>query len=650
MAVIRLDSDERRKAIVRAAVPLFARKGFAGTTTRELAEAAGISEALLFKHFPSKQSLYREIRQLGCEGDPALETLASLPPSTATLVWMMRFMVRHFLGADGERARRARFAAAAGRAQFSRRRRICARAVRGGVRARPAAVRGLLRGGGRGRRYRRAIRGRATGRPRNLFWFAQHVPAMLALAGLPGRNCVPYEGTLDELVDEATAFILRGIGMRDDAIAAGAGAGARDRRGGLNGGKSVMDGDLKTFVRLDEDGSDAVARAPARRGRRRAAEAEDWCAGSSSSGCCSRWCSAGCTASTGSATRRSRISSPATSRRRRRSRRSRRPPQTVPRSATGIGSLAAVQQVTVTPEVGGRVTEILFKPGDAVKAGDPLVQLNDAPDRADLANYEAQARWAAASLERARAVGARGRSARSRMSIEWQSQLDQARASILKTQAIIDQKQVKAPFAGRLGMRQVNLGEIVTPGSKLVTLTDLHQLYANFTLPSTMREQVKLGQEVEVTVDAFPGRIFKAKITTIEPQIRTDTRMMSVQATLPNPDEALLPGMFVNAAVVLPPEPDRVVLPETAVDYTLYGDSVYLVREDGDRRRRQAGAEGVPHAGQDRQALGAARSRCCPASSRATRSSRPGRSNCRTAGPSSSPASRRPPPAKPTPQ
>src|SRR4029079_9014172 len=104
MAVIRLDGDERRKAIVRAAVPLFARKGFAGTTTRELAEAAGISEALLFKHFPSKQSLYREIRQLGCEGDPALETLAILPPSTATLVRMLRFMVRPFLGADGSDA------------------------------------------------------------------------------------------------------------------------------------------------------------------------------------------------------------------------------------------------------------------------------------------------------------------------------------------------------------------------------------------------------------------------------------------------------------------------------------------------------------------------------------------------------------------
>jgi multidrug efflux system membrane fusion protein len=254
--------------------------------------------------------------------------------------------------------------------------------------------------------------------------------------------------------------------------------------------------------------------------------------------------------------------------------------ETVPRSATGIGSLAAVQEVTVTPEIGGRVTDILFKPGEAVKAGDPLVQINDAPERADLANYEAQARWAAASLERAKLLAQRQVGPQQNVD-QWQSQLDQARAQILKTQAIIDQKRVKAPFAGRLGVRQVDLGEIVTTSSKIANLVDLHQLYVNFTLPSMMRDKVKLGQEVEVTVDAFPGRDFKAKITTIEPEIRADTRMMTLQATMPNLDEALLPGMFVSAAVILPPEPDRVVLPETAVDYTLYGDSVYLVREDG---------------------------------------------------------------------
>src|SRR5215469_7379651 len=107
MATIRLDSDERRKTIVAAAVPLFARKGFAGTTTRELAEAAGISEALLFRHFPSKKHLYGEILQLGCKGDPALERIAALEPSTATLVGMTHFMVRYFLlGAGGGTATR----------------------------------------------------------------------------------------------------------------------------------------------------------------------------------------------------------------------------------------------------------------------------------------------------------------------------------------------------------------------------------------------------------------------------------------------------------------------------------------------------------------------------------------------------------------
>lgn len=228
MAVVRLDSDERRKAIVRAAVPLFARKGFAGTTTRELAEAAGISEGLLFKHFPSKQSLYREIRQRGCEGDPALEALANLPPSTATLIWMLRFMVRHFLGIaesergeldsrlrlvahsfleDGEYAREL-FEAVSERVLPLFEASYEAAVAAGDIIVQSGIV--LQSGAAR------------PGRPRNLFWFAQHVPAMLALAKLPGRNCVPCEGTLDELVDEAAAFILRGIGMRDAAIAAAA--------------------------------------------------------------------------------------------------------------------------------------------------------------------------------------------------------------------------------------------------------------------------------------------------------------------------------------------------------------------------------------------------------------------------------------------
>jgi membrane fusion protein, multidrug efflux system len=254
--------------------------------------------------------------------------------------------------------------------------------------------------------------------------------------------------------------------------------------------------------------------------------------------------------------------------------------QNVPRFATAFGSLAAVHQVTITPEVGGKVTAIPFTAGAEVKAGDPLVQLNDGPERGDLANYEAQARMAALSLERNTRLESRQFASRETVD-QNQTQLDQARAQIVKTQAIIGQKLIRAPFAGRLGIRQIEVGQFVSPGAPLVTLTDLKELYVNFTLASSWRGQIALGQQVNVTADAFPGRIFTATIATIEPQIRADTRTLTAQATLANPDEALLPGMFVNAAVVLPPDADRVVLPETAVDYTLYGDSVYVIREDG---------------------------------------------------------------------
>jgi len=254
--------------------------------------------------------------------------------------------------------------------------------------------------------------------------------------------------------------------------------------------------------------------------------------------------------------------------------------QNVPRFASAIGSLAAVHQVTITPEVGGKVTAIHFTAGAVIKAGDPLVQLNDAPERGDLGNYEAQARYAATTLQRNSHLANNQYASRETVD-QNQSQLDQARAQIAKTEAIIGQKLIRAPFAGRLGIRQVEVGQYVSPGAAIVTLTDLKELYVNFTLASTWRGQIALGQKVKVTADAFPGRVFSATITTIEPQIRADTRTMSAQATLDNADEALLPGMFVNTAVVLPAETDRVVLPETAVDYTLYGDSVYVIREDG---------------------------------------------------------------------
>ena len=254
--------------------------------------------------------------------------------------------------------------------------------------------------------------------------------------------------------------------------------------------------------------------------------------------------------------------------------------EAVPRFATGIGSVTAVHQVTINPEVGGRVTKIFFEPGNTVKAGDPLVQLNNEPERGDLASYQAQARWAETTLERSSQLAQREFAARETVD-QKQSQLDQAQAMILKTEALIAQKLIRAPFSGQLGTRQIEVGQYLTPGAPIVTLTDLSMLYVNFTLPAQMRPQIAVGQRVTVTADAFSGRTFVAETTTIEPQVSADTRTMTVQATMQNPDNALLPGMFVNAAVMLPPQPDAMVLPETAVDYTLYGDSVYVIREDG---------------------------------------------------------------------
>jgi AcrR family transcriptional regulator len=214
MATIRLDSDERRKAIVAAVVPLFARKGFAGATTRELAEAAGISEALLFRHFPSKKHLYGEILSRGCEGDPALERLSTLEASTLTLVRMTHYMVRYFLGATeadtAERDSRLRlvlhsfledgeYARELFETIFERVHPLFAASVEAAAAAGDLVPGPLF--------------------PANNFWFGHHVAAMIAFVFLPARACLAYQGTLTSLVEETCWFLLRGIGMTDAVIA-----------------------------------------------------------------------------------------------------------------------------------------------------------------------------------------------------------------------------------------------------------------------------------------------------------------------------------------------------------------------------------------------------------------------------------------------
>jgi membrane fusion protein, multidrug efflux system len=252
--------------------------------------------------------------------------------------------------------------------------------------------------------------------------------------------------------------------------------------------------------------------------------------------------------------------------------------EVVPNLLIVVGELAAVHQVNVTSDVSGRITDIMFTPGANVKAGSPLVQLFDGPEQGDLANFKAQATGAQLALDRAKQLAARQFGPQSTADAA-QATYDQANAGIAKTEAIISQKLVRAPFDGELGVRHVEVGQYLTAGTQIVTLTDLSQLYANFAVTEKDSGQLKVGQTVRVTVDAYPGRTFEGKMTAIEPQIATDTRNIRVQATLDNPDRILKPGMFTTTTVVLPDKPPVVTVPETAVDYTLYGDSVFLITE-----------------------------------------------------------------------
>ena len=252
--------------------------------------------------------------------------------------------------------------------------------------------------------------------------------------------------------------------------------------------------------------------------------------------------------------------------------------EVIPNLLTAVGDLAAVHQVNVTSDVSGRITDIMFTAGSSVKAGSPLVQLFDGPEQGDLASFKAQATGAQLALDRAKQLASRQFGPQATADAA-QATFDQASAGIAKTQAIISQKLVRAPFDGELGVRHVEVGQFLTAGTQIVSLTDLSHLYANFTVTEKDSGNLKVGQTVRIAVDAYPGRPFEGKITAIEPQIATDTRNIRVQATIANPDHILKPGMFTTTTVVLPDKPAVVTVPETAVDYTLYGDSVYLIAE-----------------------------------------------------------------------
>jgi membrane fusion protein (multidrug efflux system) len=248
---------------------------------------------------------------------------------------------------------------------------------------------------------------------------------------------------------------------------------------------------------------------------------------------------------------------------------------------TAVGSLAAYQGVTVTTEAAGIVSEIAFEAGSRVQAGDLLVKFDVSVLEAQLQSAQARAELANLNVDRARDLFAHNTTSKAELD-STEAQFKQAQADVNATKAAIDQKIIRAPFAGQLGIRQINRGQFVDRGNPIVSLQALDPIYANFTLPQQRLEQIATGMPVQLTCDALPGVVVEGKITAINGEIESSTRNVRVQATLPNHDERLRPGMFANVAVILPNIENLLVIPSAAVLNAPYGDSVFVIEEKKD--------------------------------------------------------------------
>jgi membrane fusion protein (multidrug efflux system) len=245
---------------------------------------------------------------------------------------------------------------------------------------------------------------------------------------------------------------------------------------------------------------------------------------------------------------------------------------------TAVGSLEAVQGVVVTAELKGKVVHIAFEPGSMVKAGDLLVQQDTSVESAQLRAAEAEVALAKINFERTKKLVANKTVSQSDFD-NADAQYKQAVAQADNIRAVIGKKTIRAPFAGRLGIRQVNLGQTLNEGDEIVSLQSLDPIYVNFLLPQQRLAQVHSGLAIRLTTDAFPEQVISGKITAINPQVDAATRNIRIQATVENPAELLRPGMYVNVSVVFPDRIEVLTIPATSVLYAPYGDSVFVVEK-----------------------------------------------------------------------
>ncbi len=243
---------------------------------------------------------------------------------------------------------------------------------------------------------------------------------------------------------------------------------------------------------------------------------------------------------------------------------------------TAVGSLAAVQGVTVSAELPGKVVAIPLRPGARVKAGELLLEQDTSSERAQLRAVEARLALAKINLQRTRRLLGHKVVARAQLD-DTSAQVAQAEAEADAVRATIKKKKIRAPFAGRLGLRLVNLGEVIASGTPIVSLQSIDPVFANFSLPQHQLSRVRIGLVVQLSTNAVPGTL-AGKVTAINPHVNASTRSVEVQATVANPEERLRPGMFVDVAVLLPGRRPVLAIPAPAVLYAPYGDSVFVVR------------------------------------------------------------------------
>ncbi|MEE9356392.1 MAG: efflux RND transporter periplasmic adaptor subunit [Methylococcaceae bacterium] len=245
-------------------------------------------------------------------------------------------------------------------------------------------------------------------------------------------------------------------------------------------------------------------------------------------------------------------------------------------SVGAVGSVVAVAGIEVSNELAGKVMVIHFESGQAIEQGQLILELDLATDKAEFKGLKAAKKLAQIQFNRSVKLLNDRYTSKSDYD-ENKAKLDEAKAALIAKQTVIDKKQIRAPFSGALGIRQVDIGEYLAEGSPIVSLQQLDPIYADFTLPERYLSELAKGQKILVTVQAYPEQLFTGKIAAINPGIDQETRTVKLRATLTNKDQTLRPGMFADIQVQTDRPQSIVTIPDTAVTYNPYGSSVFVV-------------------------------------------------------------------------